>query len=101
MSAEIVFRRLEHEPVNASLDYLRGPGTRQLIIDATGKIPRWSRAGRAWCLQPSTAADVLAYAEANNVFVVSTVRPTTTTVEVHHEPVPDDRQERDDDGLLW
>lgn len=64
-------RRLTVQPVNRSLTYLSGHGSRELITEVCrGRPPMWSSIGRAWCVQPHTAADVVALAEVRRFEVV-------------------------------
>lgn len=51
---------------------VRGYGSRELIIDLTGRPPMWSSIRRGWSLQESTARDVVAAAEARGYDVVIT-----------------------------
>jgi hypothetical protein len=57
-------RCLTVQPVCRNLTYLSGHGSRDLVTEVcNGRPPVWSNLGRAWCVQPSTAADVIALAE--------------------------------------
>ncbi len=64
-------RRLTVQPVSPALTYLSGYGSRELITEArNGRPPCWSILGRAWCVQPSTAGDVIALAETRGFEIV-------------------------------
>lgn len=49
--------------------YLKGFGSRELIIDVRRRAPLWAVRHRAWCLMPSSLADVIAFAETRGYFV--------------------------------
>ena len=51
---------------------VRGHGSRELIIDVTGRAPMWSSVSRGWSLQETTARDVVAAAESRGYDVVIT-----------------------------
>lgn len=51
---------------------VRGYGSRELIIDVTGRPPIWSAIRRGWSLQETTARDVVAAAESRGYGVVIT-----------------------------
>lgn len=51
---------------------VRGHGARALIEELRGRPPAWATISRAWAVQPTTARDVVAAAEARNWQVVVT-----------------------------
>lgn len=80
-------RRLSVQPVNPNLTYISGHGSRELITEVrNGRPPVWSCLGRAWCVQPHTAADVVALAEVRRFDVVFLDE---------YDPMPHAR------GVLW
>ncbi len=63
-------RVLQVEFVNDSCTLIRGPQSRELIMEITRKAPVWAVRDRAWVAQPHTARDVVAVAEMRGYDVV-------------------------------
>jgi hypothetical protein len=72
---------------------VRGPGSRELLIEETGRVPVWIPRLRGWSCQERAARSVVARAEVRNYDVVVTgpraasspvVRPT----QVAEQPDP-------------
>lgn len=77
-------RRLEVEFVNDSCAYVRGYGSRELLVDIRGRAPVWSTLSRAWVTVPQTARDIVAVAESRGYDVTVT-----------------DGERQDPGGSLW
>lgn len=71
-------KRLEVEFVNSSCALLRGYGARDLVVELKKRPPVWATRDRAWVVQPDTARDIIAAAEAGGWEVlISGARPLT------------------------
>lgn len=49
---------------------VRGYGSRELIVELTGRAPVWSNIRRGWSVQEKTARDVIAAAEVRHFDVL-------------------------------
>jgi hypothetical protein len=67
-----VSRSVEVEFVTRSCALVRGYGTREMLTELRGRAPVWSSRGRAWSVQPVTARDLLAVAQARGIQTVVT-----------------------------
>lgn len=56
-------KRIEVERVTRSCTYVRGYGSRDLVVEVTGRQPVWARTDRAWVVQPHRVPDLIAMAE--------------------------------------
>lgn len=65
---------------------VRGYGSRELIIDVTGRAPMWSSIHRGWSLQETTARDVVAAAESRGYDVVITGPRAAREMNPAHTP---------------
>ena len=68
---------------------VRGPGSRDLIVEVTGRAPVWSSIRRGWSLQESTVRDVVAAAELAGFDVVITGRRAAAHAPPAGSPRPD------------
>lgn len=52
---------------SASSAFVRGYGSRDLLVDLTGRAPVWVSTLRAWSCQTTTANDLVAACEARSI----------------------------------
>lgn len=62
-------RTLYAAEVGPCTAYIKGYGSRELLIDVRGRAPLWWVRGRAWVTTPQTLADVIAIAETRGYVV--------------------------------
>ena len=65
-------RRVLDAELNGCASLVKGPGSRELVIEVSGRAPVWSSVRRGWSLQEHTARDVIAAAEARFYDIVIT-----------------------------
>ena len=65
-------RRVLEAELNGCASLVKGPGSRELVIEVSGRAPVWSSVRRGWSLQEHTARDVIAAAEARFYDIVIT-----------------------------
>src|SRR4051794_39313360 len=71
------------------LAVLNGPGVGAILVEVTGRPPRWSRSLRGWAVQEKTAADVIAEADRQSYRVEIVDYRADTLVDVSpREPRP-------------
>ena len=62
-------RWLKAKIVASHLAILNGPGVGSLVVEITGRPPRWSRSLAGWATQERTCADVIALAASRSYTV--------------------------------